>query len=176
MRKEIIISGYGGQGVLQAGNILCKAGLADGHLATFFPSYGAEMRGGSANCKVIISDDYIGSPMVYKPDYVLSFSFLAFDKFYSKLKADGLIFINSDLVKTDKTDRLLSLGANSLSEKFGTIIMANMAMLGFFVQTTAILKPELIEAAIKENFGRKGDKIVNSNINVFRAGMKEAEL
>ena len=107
---------------------------------------------------------------------VLSFSFLAFEKFYSKLKPDGLIFINSDLVKTEKTDRLLSFGANAFSEKYGSIIMANMAMLGFFVQTTKILKPESIEGAIKENFGRKGEKIVSSNLDVFRAGMKEAEL
>ncbi|MCP4482355.1 MAG: 2-oxoacid:ferredoxin oxidoreductase subunit gamma [bacterium] len=171
MKKEIIITGYGGQGIMQAGNILIKAAILEDKVTTFFPSYGAEMRGGAANCKVIISDEFIGSPIVYKPDYVLCFSRLAFEKFRKSLKPDGLMFLNSDLVKIENNIDVLVLEANTLSEKFGSKIMANMAMLGLFIARVKLLKQASMEEAIKESFKHKGEKIVNLNIEVFRAGL-----
>src|SRR3989339_2052550 len=99
MKKEIIISGYGGQGVMLAGTLICYAGMKENKFVTFFPSYGAEMRGGTANCQVIVSDEPIGAPIVYFPDILISFNKSSYDKFSPRIGEEGLVFVNSSLYK-----------------------------------------------------------------------------
>ena len=175
MKKSIVISGYGGQGIILAGNILCKSAILENKIATFFPSYGAEVRGGAAKCQVIISDEYIGSPIIDKIDIFLCFSKLALDKFYSKVNNGGHIFINSTLFNDDenviRTDiKKIEVEANLVAEKLGNKLSANMVMLGALVKQTNILKKESLIQVISETLSGKSQKLVDLNLSAFLQG------
>jgi 2-oxoglutarate ferredoxin oxidoreductase subunit gamma len=177
MKKSIVISGYGGQGIILAGNILCKSAILENKLSTFFPSYGAEVRGGAAKCQIIISDEYIGSPIVDQIDIFLCFSKLALDKFYSKVNQNGYIFINSTLFNDDdnviRPDiQKIEVEANLIAEKLGNKLSANMVMLGALIKHTNILKKESLIDVITETLSGKNQKLVELNINAFLQGYK----
>lgn len=178
MKKSIVISGYGGQGIILAGNILCRAAILENKSATFFPSYGAEVRGGAAKCQVIISDEYIGSPIVDKIDIFLCFSKLALDKFYSKVNKDGYIFINSTLFNDEdniiRSDiKKIDVEANAIAEKLGNKLSANMVMLGALIKHTNILKKESLIEEITESLKGKSQQLVDLNVNAFLKGYEK---
>ena len=171
MRKEIIISGSGGQGIMFAGTILCYAGIEEGKFVTFFPSYGAEMRGGTANCQVIISDEPIGSPVVESPDILVCFNKQSFDKFLSKTKKKGSVFTNFSLDKNKtKNLNIIEVPGNDLAEKCGSALVLNLVMMGALAADTEIVMVDSLVNIIPEMLTAKKKKFWDMNKNAVRCG------
>lgn len=172
MREEIIISGFGGQGIFFAGLLLCNAAMKEGKPATFFPSYGAEIRGGVVNCQIIISDNAIGAPIVYNPDVLISLNEQSYRKFSGLVKKGGIILANTSLYKPEKPEAVsvFEVAANQLAEKCGSSLFVNMAMLGALISARKIVSPQSITDSIKEAFARKKD-LCQPNIRAFETGL-----
>ena len=173
MKKEIIISGFGGQGALAIGKNLAEAGMAEGLNVTWSPSYGPEMRGGTANCSVVLSDKPVGSPVFAHPTELIALNEPSLEKFEAGVVSGGQVFINSDVV-TDKVSRsdltAYYIPCNTIADEIGNPKVSNMVMLGAYVAGTGILKPETIEQMIQEMFTGAKAKFVPLNIEAFRRG------
>ena len=174
MKKEIIISGFGGQGGLAIGKNLAEAGMAEGLNVTWAPSYGPEMRGGTANCSVVLSDKPVGSPLISHPTELIALNAPSLEKFEAGVLPGGAVFINSDIV-TDRMARTdltaFCIPCNSIAEELGNPKVSNMVMLGAYVAETKILQPKTIETMIHEMFTGSKAKLVPLNIEAFRRGM-----
>ena len=174
MKKEIIISCFGGQGGLAIGKNLAEAGMAEGLNVTWAPSYGPEMRGGTANCSVVLSDKAIGSPVFARSTELIALNAPSLVKFEAGVLPGGTGFVNSDVV-TDKVSRpdltAYYIPCSKIAEEVGNPKVANMVMLGAYVAATKILKPETIETMIQEMFTGPKAKFVPLNIEAFRRGM-----
>jgi len=172
MRKEIMISGFGGQGILLAGNVLCHAAMSEDRFSTFFPSYGAEMRGGTAKCHIIISDEPIGSPIVYTPDVLVALSKQSYDKYGPLVKKGGLILANSSLYEPEALDGVEVVGvpANALAEKSGSAVTANIVMLGSLVAKTGIVNNVSMTESLPEVLTAKKKKLWPINKEAFDSG------
>ncbi|MGM0441394.1 MAG: 2-oxoacid:acceptor oxidoreductase family protein [Elusimicrobiota bacterium] len=173
MNKKIIISGFGGQGVLFTGTLLCQAGMEEGKHVTFFPSYGAEMRGGTANCQVIISDSPIGSPAVASPHILLSFNKPSFLKFSDKVKENGIIAVNSSLFKPENLPakvNTIKIPANELAEECGSHLVMNAIMLGALMENTRILKFSSLIKAVPALLTGKKKKFIKINKKALQKG------
>lgn len=139
MKQEFIIAGFGGQGVLLLGQMLAYAGMLEGKQVSWMPSYGPEMRGGTANCTVVISDEEIGSPVVSQPSCVIALNLPSLDKFEPMVKPGGLLLINSSLVDREprRDDiKAVALPATEIASELGNIRVTNMVALGALVQLT----------------------------------------
>ena len=142
MREEIIFAGFGGQGVILAGRLICIASMREGMFVSHIPSYGAEMRGGTANCSVIVADKEIAAPLVFNPTVCVVLNKPSLIKFKPKIVEGGLLIYNSSLIDESpdsKNMRVIPVKASELAEKEGNIRAANIIMLGVLVK----LKPEL---------------------------------
>ena len=174
MKKEIIISGFGGQGGLAIGKNLAEAGMAEGLNVTWAPSYGPEMRGGTANCSVVLSDKPVGSPVFARSTELIALNEPSLSKFEADVLPGGTVFVNSDVV-TDKVSRpdltAYYIPCSKLAEDVGNPKVSNMVMLGAYVAATKILKPETIETMITEMFSGAKAKFIPLNIEAFRKGM-----
>ena len=174
MKKEIIISGFGGQGGLAIGKNLVEAGMAEGLFVTWAPSYGPEMRGGTANCSVVLSDKPVGSPVFNHPTELIALNEPSLAKFEAGVLPGGTVFINSDVV-TDKVSRedlkAIYVPCSKIAEEVGNPKVGNMVMLGAYVAQTKVLKPETIEHMIEEMFAGAKAKFIPLNIEAFRRGM-----
>ena len=174
MKKEIIISGFGGQGGLAIGKNLVEAGMAEGLFVTWAPSYGPEMRGGTANCSVVLSDKPVGSPVFNHPTELIALNEPSLAKFEDGVLPGGVVFVNSDVV-TDKVSRpdlkAIYVPCSKIAEEVGNPKVGNMVMLGAYVAETKILKPETIEHMIEEMFAGSKAKFIPLNIEAFRRGM-----
>lgn len=174
MKKEIIISGFGGQGGLAIGKNLAEAGMAEGLNVTWSPSYGPEMRGGTANCSVVLSDKPVGSPVFVHPTELIALNEPSLAKFEAGVLPGGTVFVNCDVV-TDKVSRedlkAYYIPCSEIADEIGNGKVSNMVMLGAYVAETGILKPETIEEMIKEMFTGSKAKLVPLNIEAFRRGM-----
>lgn len=172
MKTETIISGFGGQGVMLAGTLLCYAGLKEDKSVTFFPSYGAEIRGGTANCQVIISDNPIGSPVVSIPDILVSFNKQSYDRFSPKVKFAGTIIANTSIFdpQTPEKINLIGIPANNIAEKCGASVFMNMVMIGALIKTTGILQLESAINSIPEVLSHKKKDLWEANGQAIKAG------
>ena len=174
MKREIIISGFGGQGGLAIGKNLAEAGMAEGLNVTWAPSYGPEMRGGTANCSVVLSDKPVGSPVFAHPTELIALNEPSLAKFEAGVQPGGAVFVNSDVV-TDKVQRTdlhaYNITCSQIAEEVGNPKVGNMVMLGAYVAQTGLLKPETIEAMIHHMFTGSKAKLVPLNIEAFRRGM-----
>ena len=174
MKKEIIISGFGGQGGLAIGKNLVEAGMSEGLFVTWAPSYGPEMRGGTANCSVVLSDKPVGSPVFNHPTELIALNEPSLAKFEDGVLPGGVVFVNSDVV-TDKVSRpdlkAIYVPCSKIAEEVGNPKVGNMVMLGAYVAETKILKPETIEHMIEEMFAGSKAKFIPLNIEAFRRGM-----
>jgi len=174
MKREIIISGFGGQGGLAIGKNLAEAGMAEGLNVTWAPSYGPEMRGGTANCSVVLSDKPVGSPVFAHPTELIALNEPSLAKFESGVQPGGTVFVNSDVV-TDKVQRTdlhaYYIPCSQIAEEVGNPKVGNMVMLGAYVAQTGLLKSETIEAMIHQMFTGAKAKLVPLNIEAFRRGM-----
>lgn len=174
MTEEIIIAGFGGQGVLLAGKLLCVAAMREGREVSHIPSYGAEMRGGTANCSVVISDEDIASPVIESPGVVIALNGPSLAKFENRVRPGGLLIWNSSLVKNPPTRKdlvLVPLEATALSLAEGTERGANMAAVGALLK----LKPDLVglsavEEALGEVISARNLKHNPVNIQILHAG------
>ncbi len=173
MKEEIIVAGSGGQGIMFAGTLLAHAAMEEGLNVTYFPSYGAEMRGGTANCKVIVSDDNIGSPIVTNPSTLLAMNESSLEKFTPKVKKGGLIIVNSSLLKKKiKIDdvKILKIPATELAEKLGDRRVANMVILGAYVNRRKIVSLERTMDSLSKVLGEGKKNLLKLNREALRKG------
>jgi 2-oxoglutarate ferredoxin oxidoreductase subunit gamma len=173
METSIIIAGFGGQGVLFAGQLLAYAGMDAGKQVTWFPSYGPEMRGGTANCVVIISDEPIGAPIVGQPDIAVVLNRPSFDKYEPLVKKGGLLVVNNSLVtaQSDRTDiDTVYVPANAIAEEWGTVKMLNMVVVGALLAARPILDLEVVEQALVSHLPAGKQHLTDANLQVIRQG------
>ncbi len=173
MNKQILIAGFGGQGILFSGKFLAYEGLIDGKEVSWLPSYGPEMRGGTANCSIIISDTKIGSPIVDNPDVLIAMNAPSFDKYISEVTPGGQVFVDSSLIskKTDRTDiEAYYIPATSLASEKGLPGLANMIILGMFIKKSGIIAEENIEKAMKKVVSAKKQELFDLNMKAVKLG------
>lgn len=173
MQTEIIIAGFGGQGVLFAGQLLAYAGMDCGLDVTWIPSYGPEMRGGTANCTVIIADEEIGSPMVRNPQAVIAMNLPSLEKYEPMVRAGGVLVVNSSIIDraVTRTDIKVALvPGNQIAEELGERRMTNMVMLGALLANLNVLPMEALEKALKEHLPARHQRLLPLNIQAIHKG------
>jgi 2-oxoglutarate ferredoxin oxidoreductase subunit gamma len=156
--KKIIIAGFGGQGVVLAGNLIARACIFENKFVTGMVAYGAEMRGGTANATIIVSDCEIASPVVETADIAIILNQPSLDRYEDAMAKNGLVVLNSSLVKRELRRKDLSaarVDATQIAEELGTARVANIVALGAFIKATGLLKLASIEQAIDELFAEK---------------------
>ncbi len=175
---EIVIAGFGGQGVLFAGLLLAHAGMNAGRNVAWIPSYGPEMRGGTANCAVIVSDEEIGSPIVSRPTEVIVMNEPSLAKYAPRVREGGTLVVNSSLVKStvDRTDiRVVQVPANRIAAELGNDRIANMVALGALLGAAGVMPIEVVEAALPETLGPGKERFAGPNREALRRGMEMAK-
>ncbi|HUF39278.1 MAG TPA: 2-oxoacid:acceptor oxidoreductase family protein [Anaerolineales bacterium] len=176
MQNEIIIAGFGGQGVLFAGQILAYAAMESGKHVTWFPSYGPEMRGGTANCTVIISDEEIGAPLVRNPTAILAMNLPSLSKFEPLLKPGGTLVVNTTLVDrpVERDDiEVVAIPATGLAETLGGKRLANMVMLGALLAKLPVLLPEALKAALENHLPERHRHLLDVNMEALEEGQAQ---
>jgi 2-oxoglutarate ferredoxin oxidoreductase subunit gamma len=173
METSIIIAGFGGQGALFAGQLLAYAGMDAGRHVTWIPSYGPEMRGGTANCTVIIGDDPIGAPLVTRPDVAVVFNQPSFDKYEPIVNSGGLLVVNRSIV-SDQTSRAdieaVYVAANAVAEEFGTTKMMNMVLIGAMLRRRPVLTTAEVAKALEEHLPANKAHLIEANLKVLQRG------
>lgn len=171
---NMIFAGFGGQGVLFTGKVVAYAGLIDGKEVSWLPSYGPEMRGGTANCSVCVSDRPIGSPLVTEPDVLVAMNGPSFDKFIGMVKKGGKVIIDSTLVERDcpRDDvELFAIPASQLSNDEHLEGIANMILLGKVIKETGITELETIEKSVGKCVPARKSHLIEHNIRAIKLGM-----
>jgi 2-oxoglutarate ferredoxin oxidoreductase subunit gamma len=172
---EILMAGFGGQGMLLSGKLLAYAAMTQGREVSWLPSYGPEMRGGTANVTVCLSDKPVGSPYISNPRILLVMNQPSLERFVPKVRPGGLIIVNSSLVpiKADRDDcTVIYVAANDLARTAGTVRAANLVMLGTLVGFSKIIDRETIIKMIKKEFKAKA-KFIPANVAAFKSGYQE---
>jgi len=170
---KTIFSGFGGQGVMVMGYVLATSGMHDDKHVTFLPSYGAEVRGGTANCTVTVSDEPIASPVASFPDFAVLMNTPSLVKFEEGVKAGGIVFLNSDLVELKPKRRdiqVVSIPINSIAERVGNVRSANMVMIGAFIQKTGLVSLKSVIKSVKSIFETKGSRVHKINTLAIEQG------
>ena len=174
MEKSFIFAGFGGQGVILAGKLLAQAGVDYGLQVTWLPSYGPEMRGGTANCTVVLSDEPIGSPVVDNPTALVAMNLPSLDRFEKTVAKGGTILVNSSLIarSAQRNDvYVLNLPANDVAVSLGNPRAANMVALGAIVKATQVVSLELIKSTMAKMLGHKDSaKVIAVNEQALDAG------
>jgi len=168
MCEEIIVAGSGGQGIVFLGNLIAQCALTAGKYTTSYPSYGAEMRGGTASCSVIISEAEIGSPVINNPSILVVMNEQSFKKFSPNLKQGGLMFLNSSLVESSPKNGIM-IPATETATLLGDIRAANLVMLGKLVSATNLFPADMAADIIKHAFAAKIN-LLDINLNAFIKG------
>jgi 2-oxoglutarate ferredoxin oxidoreductase subunit gamma len=169
---KTIIAGFGGQGVLSLGVNLAEAAMREGRNVTYLPAYGAEVRGGTANCTVAVSDDEIASPVASSPDFVIAMNQPSAVRFQNQIQSGGLFFVNSSLVEAELSRgdiTVIKIPANSLAEELGSSRSANMVMLGAFIKKSGVVSISSVMEALKDTLGSK-KKLLDINEKALQAG------
>ncbi|WP_297057671.1 2-oxoacid:acceptor oxidoreductase family protein [Thermosulfurimonas sp.] len=179
VKFEVILAGFGGQGILFAGNLLAQAGMEAGLRVTFLPVYGPEMRGGTCNCTVVLSDREIASPVVTRPRALVIMNLPSFEKFVPRLKPRGLAVVNENLVPRERAAgfpgrRFLFLPADDLAEEEGAPGLANMAALGALVAATRVVPPEKVLSGLQSLLPEHRRHLLEPNRRVFNRGYEFA--
>ncbi len=178
MQTEIIIAGFGGQGVLFAGQVLAYAALDEGKMVTWIPSYGPEMRGGTANCTVIISDEEIGSPLVLNPKAAIVLNLPSLEKYEPLVSPAGVLVANASLINRgpQRTDIIsVFIPANEIAESLGDKRMTNMVALGAMLNQLPILSLEMIEKALTNHLPERHKRLLPVNFKALRQGADFAQ-
>jgi len=172
MHTEIVMAGFGGQGVLLIGKLMAYAGMQAGHEVTWMPSYGPEMRGGTCNCTVVLSDKQIGSPLSKNPNVLIVLNLPSLDKFEDSVQPGGIIVVNTSLInrlpkRTDVT--VVPVPANEIARELGNAKAANMVALGAFLGASGLVQLEKVLAVLAETFAAR-PKLVPLNQEALRRG------
>lgn len=174
INEKIIFAGFGGQGVMLLGQLITYAGMFEDKEVSWLPSYGPEMRGGTANCHVMVSDKPIASPVISKnATTAIIMNLPSLNKFESELVKDGLLLINSSLVeeKTSRDDvRAYYIPANDIASELGNLKVANIIMLGAYLELTKVVKPETVMKALKKIFGEAKEHLIALNEEALKRG------
>lgn len=179
MLQEIILAGFGGQGVMSMGQLLAYAGMIEDKHVAWIPSYGPEMRGGTANCSVTISDKAVSSPIITEPDTLIVLNRPSLERFEADVKPNGLVLINSSLIDIEpkRTDlRVLKVPINELaSEKLGNTRVANMIILGAFVHLTGAVSIDSVIDALKKVLPEHRHNLLPLNRQAVEIGVELAK-
>ena len=173
MTTNILLAGFGGQGILFAGKFLAYQGLIESKEISWLPSYGPEMRGGTANCNVIISDEPVGSPIVSKPDALIVMNLPSLDKFESTVVPGGKIFVDSTLIerKVERADvEVFYVPATQLALEIGLPTLANMVLVGKLIRETGVVDYNGIEEALKKVVSAKHADLLDANRKAMQTG------
>ena len=178
MQKEILIAGFGGQGVLFAGQVLAYAAMDIGKEVTWIPSYGPEMRGGTANCTIVIADEEIGSPLVEKPPAVIALNLPSFDKYEELVQSGGVIVVNESMVdrKAERDDiTVIYVPGNEMAEACGNRRLLNMVMTGALLAAFPVIGLEDAKAALQAHLPAKHQKLIPNNFDAMDKGFAHAK-
>ncbi len=173
MLERIIISGFGGQGVMLMGRLLAYAGMIEGKKVAWMPSYGPEMRGGTANCTVLISSNEIGSPIVSHPKVLIAMNQPSLDKFELNVNENGLIILNDSLIEREvkRNDvKAIRIPADDVAGKLGNSRAANMVVLGAYVKKSGVVKMETIFMALEKALAGRNQKLIDINKKALKQG------
>ena len=178
MTQQFIFAGFGGQGMLLIGKFVAMACMLEGKHVSWLPSYGPEMRGGTANCTVIVSDEDVGSPMADTADVIVAMNLPSLIKFESKVKPGGLLVINSSLIdrKAERTDiEVVYCDANKIAEEVGNPKGANVAILGAVMAKESVVEFDKMVEAIRIELGERKARFLEGNKKALIAGMEAAK-
>ena len=178
MLTKTIFSGFGGQGVLSMGYTLATAAMLEGKYVTYFPSYGVEVRGGTANCTVAVGDEEIASPVASDPEFIVAMNQPSFARFQSILQSGGLILVNSSIVDVSSARgdiEIVSVPTSELAEKIGTIKVANMIMLGAFIKASGITSYDFMIKNLAAILGEGKAKLIKLNKEALEMGYNYVE-
>lgn len=173
MTERIIIAGFGGQGVMSLGQMLAYSGMTEGKEVSWLPSYGPEMRGGTANCQVIVSDEPIAAPIISTADTVIAMNLPSLDKFEKVVKKGGNLFINSSLIekKAERDDiNVFYINANDVAVELGNSRVAGMVVMGAYLQATKVVKEETIIKSLEKVLGNKKLDLIPINEKALDRG------
>ena len=168
---EVIFSGSGGQGLMFIGKALANLALDEYEHITFFPSYGAEVRGGTSNCQVILSDTPIATPVATHPTAMVLMNQPSVDRFLPQLGADGVAFVNSSMAAADG-DNVMLIPASDIALELGDVRAANVTVFGAFLSQVPLISKESALAGIQAVSKRKGEKAVEINTQAFHRGFE----
>jgi 2-oxoglutarate ferredoxin oxidoreductase subunit gamma len=177
MHESVIMSGFGGQGILLMGQLLCYAGMQEGLKVTWMPSYGPEMRGGTANCTVMLSSDRIGSPVTHHPSALVAMNKASLLKFETAIQSGGFLVINSSLVDSDsqRSDlTVIRVPANQIAEEAGSLQVTNLAALGAYVGARGVVPLEAVKAALRRMIPEHRKELLAVNEEALRRGAAAA--
>ena len=178
MNTQILIAGFGGQGILFSGKFLAYDGLIEGKEVSWLPSYGPELRGGTANCSIILSDAKIGSPIVDKPDILIAMNAPSYDKYINEVKPGGKAFIDSSLIesKCERDDiEAHYIPATKIASEQGLAGLANMIILGMAIKHSEIMPYENVGAAMKKVVSAKKQNLYDLNMKAVQIGYEYKE-
>lgn len=170
--SKYVFAGSGGQGVLFIGKVMAQAGMNAQKHVTWIPAYGPEMRGGTANCSVIVSDKKIGSPTVGQPDIVVAMNKVSYEKFLPKMQEGGTMYVNSSIVPElpgRGNVRIIRIPVSDIAHEMGKTNVANIVMLGAMQALSAVLPDEIVEQALTELGGKKPE-LAELNLRALNAG------
>jgi 2-oxoglutarate ferredoxin oxidoreductase subunit gamma len=171
--KNIKVAGFGGQGVMMFGQVLAYSATKDELFGLWFPSYGPETRGGTANCSVIVSNKQINSPVFKNADHLVAFNLPSLEKFREKMAENGLIIYNSSLITEEvKEDGVLVVGIpiNDIANELDNSKVANMVMMGAYLELTKLFPDDTIISVIKKTLGEKKKHLLDVNIKAIKRG------
>lgn len=175
MLIKTIFSGFGGQGVLSMGYTLANAAMLEGKHVTYYPSYGAEVRGGTANCTVSVSDEEIASPVSSQPEFVVSMNQPSFVRFQNLLQSGGVMLVNSSIVHPVSVRgdiEIVEVPTSELAEKLGNIKVANMIMLGAFIRVSKLVSFKRVIKHLPELLGAKKTQLLKINSEALKQGFE----
>lgn len=170
---QILFAGFGGQGILFSGKFLAYEGLLEDKQVSWLPSYGPEMRGGTANCSVIISDELIGSPIVTAPDILIAMNLPSYDKYENAVPAQGTVFVDSSLIAREprrEDVRTFAIPATKLADDNGLTGLANMVMVGKVIKETGIIPYENIKRALEKVVSARHQDLAEANLKALALG------
>ena len=171
--QDVIIAGFGGQGVMLIGNLLAQAGMEHGLEVSFIPVYGAEMRGGTANCTVVLDEHPVGSPLVNTPRSIIVLNEPSLAKFQPRLAASGVQIVNASLVAQnllDATKRTVYIPVNDMAHELGNVKMANMVALGAWIKATGALPLNVVQNALNRVVSAHYAKLISANAKALEQG------
>ena len=175
MTTQLLLAGFGGQGILFAGKFLAYAGLLEGRQLSWLPSYGPEMRGGTANCSVILSDEPVGSPIVSNPDILVAMNLPSLDKYEDAVVPGGMIFVDSTLIerKVKRDDvKVFYIPATQLAQQMQAPTLANMIITGKLIKESGMIKEESIEQTLGKIVSAKRANLLEVNLKAIKCGME----
>ncbi len=178
MQTEIILAGFGGQGIMFAGQILSYAAMDTGKEVTWIPSYGPEMRGGTANCTIVIADEEIGSPVVQNPEVALVMNLPSLDKYEPLVRPGGVLVINSTMVDRGakrKDITVVALPCNDIAEQIGSPRLANMVAIGALLTAKPVLGVGDIQAALNAHMPGRHKNLLPKNVEALQKGAEYAK-